>query len=59
MTDETTPTLTTDIDDWHNRESSHRLAAVPDFWDELDTSARLAAFLAERGWRKVDGDLGK
>lgn len=25
---------------------------VPDFWDEMDTSKRLAKHLAQKGWKK-------
>lgn len=42
--------LTNTIQDWHEAQIVSGLGA-PDFWDEHDTSERLARFLISRGWK--------
>lgn len=45
--------LSNDIDAWAENEFEHGdPPSVPDFWDECDTSERLAEWLIARGWMK-------
>lgn len=44
--------LLKDIDAWVDREIEEDLECVPDFWDELQVSERLAAYLTSIGWSK-------
>lgn len=46
------PTLEHDIAAWIEQQIEDG-EMVPDFWDELDTSARLAEYLQKIGYRKV------
>ena len=41
-------TLKSDLDDWASLNQS-----VPDFWDEFNTSERIAEWLAVQGYRKT------
>ncbi len=41
-----------DINAWVEREIGNNIP-VPDFWDENDTSGRLAGYLAMCGYQKV------
>ena len=43
--------LASDLDAWVQREIENG-EAVPDFWDELSTSDRLACYLTSIGWEK-------
>jgi hypothetical protein len=49
---EQTTELARDISRWVNQEISVGVM-VPDFWDECETSERLAAWLTALGYRKV------
>lgn len=51
MMDET-ETLAAAIDAWHKSGLADR-GDVPDFWDECDTSERLAEWLVAHGWRRA------
>ena len=51
-TTEASAALSADLDAWHEHACFVEQSA-PDFWDEADTSARVAAWLIERGWGKV------
>jgi hypothetical protein len=44
-------TLEHDLDVWVEREIETG-ETVPDFWDELSTSNRLACYLTSIGWEK-------
>lgn len=46
--------LAVDIDSWVEQEVEIDHSMVPDFWDELSTSDRLADYLWTLGYRKVD-----
>jgi hypothetical protein len=52
---EQTTELAQDISRWVNQEISIGVM-VPDFWDECETSERLAAWLTDLGYRKVRSD---
>ena len=43
--------LAMDIGNWVDHEISVGISPVPDFWDECDTSARLAAWLVGLGYK--------
>lgn len=45
--------LQEDIDAWVEEQVKAGETTVPDFWEELETSVRLAGWLAERGWRRA------
>jgi len=48
--------LEEEIDAWHERELLTG-QPVPDFWNDLGTSERLASYLVAAGWRKPGVDL--
>lgn len=48
--------LERDISKWHSREVAENPAGVPDFWDDCDTSFRLAQFLASLGYVRAESN---
>lgn len=46
-------TLMRDIDRWVEDSIENEGEGTPDFWDELNTSERLAEYLWKLGYRKV------
>jgi hypothetical protein len=55
-TETTADTLEADLNAWVEAriEEGHETGVflIPDMWDDLNTSSRIAEFLASLGWRK-------